>query len=65
VKRVAQIAIAQGRRPVQWVEVFDHFKSKLDQRTIVHVWKAESTLVEVVKAGYNALLSNAEGANDW
>jgi hexosaminidase len=65
VKRVAEIAIAQGRRPVQWVEVFDHFGSKLDKRTIVHVWKAESTLVAVVKAGYNALLSNAEGSNNW
>ena len=29
VKRVAQIAIDQGRRPVQWVEVFDHFGTKL------------------------------------
>ena len=65
VKRVAEIAIAQGRRPVQWVEVFDHFGTKLNKQTIVHVWKAESTLKSVVAAGYNALLSNAGGSNAW
>ena len=65
VKRAAEIAIAQGRRPVQWVEVFDHFHSLLDKRTIVHVWKAESTLNEVVAAGYNALIDNSPGDNSW
>ena len=38
--RVADIAIAQGRRPVQWSEVYDHFKTKLDKKTIVHIWKS-------------------------
>ena len=47
VKRAASIAVAQGRRPVQWVEVFDHFHSQLDKATIVHVWKSKSTLTEV------------------
>jgi hexosaminidase len=65
VKRAASIAIAQGRRPVQWVEVFDHFGSKLDNRTIVHVWKDKSTLNAVVEAGYNALINNSPGSNSW
>lgn len=65
VSRAASIAIAQGRRPVQWVEVFDHFGSKLDKRTIVHVWKEESTLGPVVAAGYNALIDNSPGNNSW
>jgi len=65
VKRAASIAIAQGRRPVQWVEVFDHFHSALDKKTIVHVWKAKSTLTEVVAAGYNALINNSPGDDSW
>jgi hexosaminidase len=65
VKRAASIALAQGRSPVQWVEVFDHFGTKLDKRTIVHVWKAKSTLQAVVAAGYRALINNSPGSNSW
>ena len=65
VKRAASIAISQGRRPVQWVEVFDHFHSQLDKKTIVHVWKDKSTLTEVVAAGYNALINNSPGKDSW
>eukprot|EP00041_Stephanoeca_diplocostata_P028623 m.823749 g.823749 ORF g.823749 m.823749 type:complete len:619 (-) comp23404_c0_seq1:2097-3953(-) len=65
VKRAADIAIAQGRRPVQWVEVFDHFGSNLTKETIVHVWKDKSTLNAVVAAGYNALINNSPGDNSW
>merc|ERR1712166_1249082 len=65
VKRAASIALAQGRRPVQWVEVFDHFGDKLDKNTIVHVWKDKSTLTAVVAAGYNALINNSPGADSW
>ena len=32
VKRAADIALAQGRSPVQWSEVYDHFKTKLDKK---------------------------------
>jgi hexosaminidase len=31
VKRAAEIAISQGRRPVQWNEVFRHFGTQLDK----------------------------------
>lgn len=65
VKRAAHIAIAQGRRPVQWVEVFDHFGTDLPKEVIVHVWKAKSTLISVVAAGYNALINNSPGADSW
>lgn len=47
------------------VEVFDHFGTKLDNRTIVHVWKDKSTLNAVVAAGYNALINNSPGSNSW
>jgi hexosaminidase len=62
VDKVATITRDQGRTPVQWVEVFEHFQDKLDKNTIVHVWKAKSTLDGVLKAGYKALLSNED---DW
>jgi len=39
VKRVADMAIAQGHRPVQWSEVYDHFRTELAKETIVHVGK--------------------------
>ena len=41
-KRVAEIAISYDHRPVQWSEVYDHFKTKLDKRTIVHIWKSNT-----------------------
>lgn len=65
VKRAADIALSQGRRPVQWVEVFDHFGTKLDKRTVVHVWKDKSTLPSVVSKGYNALINNSPGKDSW
>ena len=65
VNRTAAIALSQGRRPVQWVEVFDHFGSALPKEVIVHVWKDKSTLVPVVEAGYDALINNSPGDNSW
>ena len=58
VDKVATITRQQARTPVQWVEVFEHFGSKLDNNTVVHVWKEKSTLDSVVSAGYRALLSD-------
>jgi hexosaminidase len=52
VQRAANIAISQGRRPVQWSEVYDHFKTDLDPATVVHVWKDETNVTEVVANGY-------------
>jgi len=44
VNKTAHIAIAQGRRPVQWNEVFDHFGSKLPKDCIVHAWNDRSAM---------------------
>ena len=41
-QRAAEIALAASRRPVQWSEVYDHFKTSLDPSTVVHVWKPET-----------------------
>jgi hypothetical protein len=36
------------------------YHSALDHNTVVHVWKAKSTLDGVLAAGYHALLSNED-----
>jgi len=55
VKKVAGMVIARQHRPVQWSEVFDHFKGSLPKETIVHVWKDVTNVTEVVALGYNVL----------
>ena len=65
VKRAASIAIAQGRRPVQWSEVYDHFKTKLDPRVIVHVWKDVTNVTEVVANGYDVLRNVGYDKTSW
>lgn len=47
VKQAAEMAIARGRRPIQWSEVYDHFKGALPKQVIVHVWKAVTNVTEV------------------
>jgi hexosaminidase len=65
VKRVATIALAQGRRPVQWSEVFDHFKGALDKRTVVHIWKSVTNVTEVVALGYDTIVNVGYNAKSW
>lgn len=65
VKRVAAIAIAQGHRPVQWSEVYDHFKSKLAKETVVHIWKSVTNVTEVVADGYQVLLNVGYNNESW
>jgi hexosaminidase len=60
VNKAAEIARNQSRTPVQWVEVFEHFGDKLDHNTVVHVWKAKSTMDAVLQAGYRSLLSDSD-----
>jgi len=60
VNTVHQIALDQGRDPVAWEEVFNHFGTKLNKRTIIHIWLAFETLAKVVAAGYRTILSNQE-----
>lgn len=65
VKRVAGYAIAQGHRPIQWSEVFDHFKDQLPKQTIVHIWKDVTNVTEVVADGYNVLINVGYDADSW
>jgi hexosaminidase len=63
--RAASIAIKQGRRPVQWSEVFDHFKSELPNQTIVHVWKDVTNVTEVVALGYDVIRNVGYNNVSW
>tara|TARA_B100000780_G_C20714704_1_gene284109 strand:+ start:214 stop:504 length:291 start_codon:yes stop_codon:yes gene_type:complete len=64
-KRAADIALGQGRRPVQWSEVYDHFKTKLDKRTVVHIWKPNTNVTEVAANGYDVLINVGYVAKSW
>jgi len=65
VARVAQLAIDQGHRPVQWSEVFDHFKDKLAKGTVVHIWKSNTNVTQVVDLGYNVIINVGYYKNSW
>mmetsp|Transcript_19673 Transcript_19673/g.23397 ORF Transcript_19673/g.23397 Transcript_19673/m.23397 type:complete len:542 (+) Transcript_19673:41-1666(+) len=65
VQKVGNIAISQGRRPVQWSEVYDHFKTELDPATIVHVWKEETNVTEVVENGYATIVNVGYDTQSW
>jgi len=65
VKKVADVAIAQGHRPVQWSEVFDHFKYNLTKETIVHIWKSVTNVTEVVAGGYDVLVNVGYDKLSW
>ena len=65
VKKTASIAMSQGRRPVQWSEVFDHFKTRLPKEVIVHVWKAVTNVTEVVADGYDVLRNVGYNKKSW
>jgi hexosaminidase len=64
-QRAAQIALGHGRRPIQWSEVYDHFKTKLDKRTVVHIWKSNTNVTEVVANGYDTLVNVGYVADSW
>mmetsp|Transcript_36858 Transcript_36858/g.110490 ORF Transcript_36858/g.110490 Transcript_36858/m.110490 type:complete len:510 (-) Transcript_36858:186-1715(-) len=65
VHRASSIAISNGRRPVQWSEVYDHFKTRLDKETIVHIWKSVTNVTEVAADGYDILINVGDSPNNW
>lgn len=65
VRRAASIALKHGRRPVQWSEVYDHFKTKLDPKTVVHIWKSNTNVTEVAANGYDVLINVGYANHSW
>lgn len=65
VRKAGKIALSQGRRPVHWDEVWQNFKTQLDKKTIIHIWRPGINLTEIAAAGYNLLQSESSGGHDW
>lgn len=59
------MAIARGKRPVQWSEVYDHFKTELAKETVVHIWKRVTNVTEVVANGYDVLVNVGYVPRSW
>jgi hexosaminidase len=49
--------IALGKSPMRWEEVWKHFGTALDQRTVIHAWLSSGALIEATSAGYRAVYS--------
>lgn len=58
VHKAGQIVLDQNRNPVNWEEVWNAFGTKLDNRTIIHIWLNKQNLKKVVESGYKGILSN-------
>jgi hexosaminidase len=65
VKKVAGFAILQGHRPVQWSEVYDHFKNTLPKKVIIHIWKSVTNVTEPLAGGYNAIVNVGYDKLSW
>jgi len=57
VAQVDQMALNINRIPIRWEEVWKHFGTQLDPRTIIHVWLSSATMVDVVNNGYRGIWS--------
>jgi len=58
VNRVFDTVISQSRDPVNWEEVYNHFGTKLNKKSIVHAWYNKKTVAKAVKDGYRSLNSD-------
>ena len=51
------MALALNRSPVRWEEVWKHFTTDLDKRTIIHAWLSSAALINATSLGYRAIYS--------
>ncbi len=61
------MAIAAGKSPMRWEEVWKHFGTALHKSTIVHAWLSSDSLFSAADAGYRTVFSvnskNKEGGS--
>ena len=57
VANVDAMALALNVSPIRWEEVWAHFGTRLDKRTVVHAWLSERALVNATSSGYRAIYS--------
>ena len=51
------MALAAGKSPMRWEEVWKHFGATLDPRVIVHAWLSSDALFDAANHGYRAVFS--------
>ena len=51
------MAVAAGKSPMRWEEVWRHFGTSLHPSTIVHAWLSSQSLFEAASAGYRSVFS--------
>jgi hexosaminidase len=75
-QRVGAMAKAQGRRVVQWAEVYANVGTKLDKSSIVHIWRSAHIArhpafnryispAQVVADGYQTLVNIGYDPTSW
>ncbi len=57
VNQVDAISLADGKIPVRWEEVWTHFGTLLDKRTIIHAWLSTNTVIDATSKGYQVIWS--------
>ena len=57
VEKSNAMAIAAGKSPMRWEEVWKHFGAALDRLTIVHAWLSSAALFDAANNGYRAVFS--------
>lgn len=57
VAAVDQMTINLNKSPIRWEEVWKHFGTDLDQRTVIHAWLSSAALIDATSKGYRAIWS--------
>ena len=57
VGKVDSMALALNKSPIRWEEVWKHFGTDLDPRTVVHAWLSSAALIDATSKGYRAIWS--------
>ena len=51
------MALNLNKSPIRWEEVWKHFGTDLDPRTVVHAWLSSAALIDATSKGYRAIWS--------
>lgn len=57
VSAVDSMAISLNKSPIRWEEVWKHFGTDLDKRTVIHAWLSSDALINATNLGYRAIWS--------
>ena len=57
VEKSNAMALTLGRDPLRWEEVWNHFKTDLDPRTIIHAWLSTEAMFDAANNGYRTVFS--------